>query len=429
MRTLSPLAKASVGARALSEVKPFRWSYLLTFPITVAAIWVVFLVLAHVERAQLLDELNARITLGSVKEAKAALRQIGRMPEPPLETFVAAAASPTRQVAQEAQLAISELLRKWQRQLNADRNVSRVAHRLERLAATLDAHRDSFTIRDHPWLAKTTERIVRLANTAPPEDALGLAVHCESLLSMTNGLSRSAPSDVIPVASTAAEFAPDRIFSPPSRLALESLLAAEDAALDPPPGINADRSASVGSGSDRQDRPSQRALQGDSTDSHPRSFYRQHGAAAGKASPISIGDSPTEAVDPWATIDSRVLLERWLADSGMPKLRIERELERRGFGSLRTDVVRLALSDDTNGRALLVHDLIETPGVGAKAWLLLLAADENAEVRLAAVTVMATSNDAELIEMAWQVALHDHDPRIAGLAERLRDRRASAQRR
>jgi hypothetical protein len=133
--------------------------------------------------------------------------------------------------------------------------------------------------------------------------------------------------------------------------------------------------------------------------------------------------------DPWAAIDSRALLERWLATSATKRLPIEHELERRGFGRLRADVIRLALSDDTAGRVRLVHDFFEMPGVGAKPWLLVLVDDKDSEVRLAAVTVMAMSNDSQLLEKAWQVALHDQDPRIADLAPRLRDRRSSSLRR
>jgi hypothetical protein len=44
------------------------------------------------------------------------------------------------------------------------------------------------------------------------------------------------------------------------------------------------------------------------------------------------------------------------------------------------------------------------------------------------VTIMAASNDP-LIEKAWQVAIRDRDPRIAGLAERLRERRGLGRRR
>ena len=74
-------------------------------------------------------------------------------------------------------------------------------------------------------------------------------------------------------------------------------------------------------------------------------------------------------------------------------------------------------------------DLLAQPGVDARPWLVLLSDDEEADVRLAAVTVMATSNDPQLIEQAWQVVLHDRDPRIANLAPRLRARQSGRQQR
>jgi hypothetical protein len=77
----------------------------------------------------------------------------------------------------------------------------------------------------------------------------------------------------------------------------------------------------------------------------------------------------------------------------------------------------------------LVQDLPATPGIGSAAWLLMFAEDADAEVRLSAVTMMAASSDEELLEKAWQVALHDRDPRIASLAQRLRVRRDLPQRR
>ena len=55
--------------------------------------------------------------------------------------------------------------------------------------------------------------------------------------------------------------------------------------------------------------------------------------------------------------------------------------------------------------------------------------DPDADVRLFAVTLMATSNNASLMEKAWQVAIRDHDPRIADLAGRLRERREGPLRR
>jgi hypothetical protein len=67
--------------------------------------------------------------------------------------------------------------------------------------------------------------------------------------------------------------------------------------------------------------------------------------------------------------------------------------------------------------------VLTAPNVNARPWLTLLAEDSDADVRLAAVAIMATSSDPVLIEKAWQAAIHDRDPRIAEIAGRLRDRR------
>ena len=293
------------------------------------------------------------------------------------------------------------MLRKWQGQAKSPRGAARVATRIERLASALDAERDSLSALDYPWLAKTTEKILRLANSAPPENALDLALHCESLLE-TASAPRADLQNIVPVASAAIDDAPAAIFNPPSRLALESIVP------------EAERS-----GTQNIDVPQTQAKA--APNRLPRPFDRDGDTARKVASPIPVDGldaAATNSTDPWATIESRALLERWLAAKGTTKKQIERELQRRGFGALRSDVVRLALSDDTAGRAQLVHDLLALPGVGAKAWLMLLADDRDAEVRLAAVTVMAMSKDSQLLEKAWQVALHDRDPRIAGLVER-----------
>jgi hypothetical protein len=403
--------------QALSEAKSLRWSYLATFPIVLLAIWAVVSVFIHSERARLVDKLTACVECGTPREAKAALRQMTHMPEPPLAAFSAAAASPTRAVARQAQESISELLRKWQSQLATHRNHDRVANRLAQLAAALDEHRDAFSTLDHAWLARTTERILRLANTAEPDDTLDFATHCESLLASAGVHPFDAPRKIVPVASVAIASAPAQIFDSPSQLALESIVPAEPASeLESPP---------IDAASQQIDAASKRIAP------HPFTQPQQNASEIKVASPIPVDDRLTatpNSPDPWAAVDSRTLLERWLASTGTKRQPIERELQHRGFGQLRSDIVRLAFSNDTKGRVELVHDLFDMPGVGAKPWLMLLAEDEDAEVRLAAVTVMALSKDSRLLEKAWQVALHDQDPRIAGLAPRLRDRRSTPQR-
>jgi hypothetical protein len=110
-------------------------------------------------------------------------------------------------------------------------------------------------------------------------------------------------------------------------------------------------------------------------------------------------------------------------------LPLEEELTHRGFGRLSARLVERLFSDDAEDRLRLVDDLLIEPGIDARPWLMLLADDYDADVRLLTVTIMATSNDSTLIEKAWQVAIRDRDPRIAALADRLRERRDTAERR
>jgi len=154
------------------------------------------------------------------------------------------------------------------------------------------------------------------------------------------------------------------------------------------------------------------------------------------AKPPSVGPNGRAALpsdvgpkDGLSEVDSKELLRRWRAADGDEASLIERELSRRGFGKITPELVQRFFSDEAQNRMRLVNDALAIPGGGAGAWLMLLADDRDAEVRLFAVTLMSTSNDASLVDKAWQVSLHDHDPRIADLASRLRERRAGTLRR
>jgi len=108
---------------------------------------------------------------------------------------------------------------------------------------------------------------------------------------------------------------------------------------------------------------------------------------------------------------------------------LEEELAARGFHPIPKRLIERYFSDNLAERLRLVDSVLTEPGVDARPWLMLLSEDENAEVRLSAVTVMATSNDTTLVEKAWQAAIRDRDSRIADLAIRLRERREGTTRR
>ena len=100
-----------------------------------------------------------------------------------------------------------------------------------------------------------------------------------------------------------------------------------------------------------------------------------------------------------------------------------------GLGKPNSEFVHVLFSDRVEDRVHLVQDIVTAPGINTKAWLSILTDDPDAEVRLAAVTLMATSTDPQVAEQAYQAAIHDRDPRVADLAGRLRDRRDNIERR
>ena len=447
------------------EVKPLRWSFILSLPLFVAAIWLVFIAVARVEHIQRNAELAALVSQGSVDEATFAVRRMANLSDPPLDLVAAAAASPSGTVAREAQLTINDLLRRWQRQLSAGRNGRRVARQLNGLAAALDQRRNSFSTSDYSWLAKTAAKIVRLANRASPGSAPGLAAHCDSLLAAANSpiametrpVSLTAADVAPPVASTgdrgstgidttnraiaaspldgaAATPLPEGVFSPPHRAALQTILATDDTDVGDSNFGDEPRIAVPFPPSIAWHGQWARPLVG-------------HGGLAPKAPPMTGGgkrslefSSPVGArggsshfdsavTEPAEFAPTRDLLERWLTADAASAPAFERELSQRGFGTLSPELVRQLCSAVVEDRVQLVEEVMITPGVVAKPWLLLLADDASSDVRLAAVTMMATSTDPELIDKAWQVALRDRDPRLSALAERIRARRAGLGRR
>lgn len=482
--------------------RPLVWA--VSLPFVVAAVWVALVLLAQHHRNSLVEQLSDVAVHGNTKEAAAAVRQLSAMPRPPVELLAAAATSPTRDVALEAQSAISDVVRRWYRQAKTGRNQQRVAAQLTELVEALASQQPVFSIADYPWLGRITRRILRLANQFPPEMSLPIAPQCEAILANIESADASfaaftAVSPALPsderiaaalVASTPAAVSDDRIprrFAPHtgtldalgdeavavvaqpagengrSKVAFVLPHSAANGQADPPAVSSENRppSADDRTSSDGNQPPiseSPLSVLDSPTAPDNQSFgWRLRGSRQTVASPpasespvavvdggpstatgvpTSVAVTPTEPASAdhdsdaaLASLETRSLLARWLAADAISALESERELARRGFGRLSADLVEQLLSPDIQSRCDLVTDLLVQPGVDARPWLVLLANDSVAEVRLAAVSMMATSNDPQLIEEAWQVVLHDRDPRIASLAPRLRARQASGQQR
>lgn len=166
----------------LQVTKHRRLCWVVTTSAVVAAICLVVAVLATLQRRQVIAQLEQRILSGSDAQASAAVLRLASMPHPPASHLASAASSPRRAVAVEAQQAISDLIRRWQRRIKTGHSRHRVAVDVEALAAALAEERENFLRKDHRWVEKTARKLVRLSDQLAEDVSPNMAVQCDLLL-------------------------------------------------------------------------------------------------------------------------------------------------------------------------------------------------------------------------------------------------------
>jgi len=95
------------------------------------------------------------------------------------------------------------------------------------------------------------------------------------------------------------------------------------------------------------------------------------------------------------------------------------ELSKQGFGREHLQLAWHLTDPDPRVRQEWLSRLPSLAGIDAAPWLLWLAEDSDAEVRLSAITMLATSADPHTLRRIQQLASDDVDPRIRHVAERL----------
>ncbi len=133
--------------------------------------------------------------------------------------------------------------------------------------------------------------------------------------------------------------------------------------------------------------------------------------------------------DELKTADSFDLLQQSCSPIQQTALAARAELSRRGFSEVHFDLARRLYSADPAVRKELARALPELRSVDAAPWLIQLSRDSNPEVRLTAITLMATSGDPLLLEQVQRIAGDDSDPRIREQVSRIDQQRNDASQR
>ena len=118
------------------------------------------------------------------------------------------------------------------------------------------------------------------------------------------------------------------------------------------------------------------------------------------------------------------LLQDLVAADEQAANRAASALEERGISEQHLELAKRLAYPDPQVRKSLVDALPRTPGLNARPWLMWLARDEDADVRLAAMNMLSTSQDPRLCSEIEELARGDRDERIVELAERLAKRRS-----
>jgi hypothetical protein len=134
------------------------------------------------------------------------------------------------------------------------------------------------------------------------------------------------------------------------------------------------------------------------------------------------GQRPSGGAEDLTPVDTLDLMRRLRTSGGDAMARVRAELARRGFNEVHLELARRLFDPDPEVRLELARRLPGLESVDAAPWLLWLSEDKDPEVRLAAITLLATTDDPALLRQVRTIAARDPDPRIRRQAERLAQR-------
>ena len=169
------------------------------------------------------------------------------------------------------------------------------------------------------------------------------------------------------------------------------------------------------------DRPGPPSGASDSpTANRPFRLSSQSGSSTKSLTELAASDSVVRAEllrdddrgsSAWGRLELREVMRMLNASRPALATAAEEELRRRGISGPLVDLARLAGDADPAVRRAFVESLPKLMGVDAGPWLFELSYDDDPRVRSAAITLMATSGDLELLKRVKQVALDDPDDR------------------
>ncbi len=365
-----------------------------------------------------------RLATVSDEESPALVKQISASGDGGICVLAAGLGSPRETVRREVRLALDDELNRWARLPRAQASA-----KLGALVAALADEAEHFEPTSRLFAADMVTRILLWPTDETVIERSQIVADCERVLRLANLQAEQASSrwqrrsDAVRSAQVAADLRPLSLpavirnplrmeeLAPPAlppmltgleqRSAEPTLLATDDS----PRRLTAGQAAAR-----RIASPSKVAQAAANQAAYVTNDVEQ--ASSSRSADDSRSASPGNLREQEATA-----LFAMLSQSGAAAA--ETELTRRGFRPREIEAGKHLTSSDPDERRRWTESLPGMRGIDAKNWLLWLSRDPDAAVRSAAVTLMATSQDPQMLRRVEAVSRDDSDPEVRAQAARI----------
>lgn len=375
------------------------------------------------QRFHVADALADRALASHGASLRASIAELEQLGVAGVEPLIGLAASQRPEVASAGRQSVGRILASWEIAATERGDVTVFATQASVLATALDAHGDQFGAEEQRWANQLAERLVTHSDQFPTAESWEILASCDRVLSRP----------LLPLAKPRAMATVETPSVETVAMAAKPVATPAEVKPQPKPAPSAQRTVSVRPLADLSfvEPPlpiasARRLSEAANNSLRPSEEGRQQAASAPTTGPVIDVPSPQDV-----RINARALRE--MSDQALVAKADEKTtavataarqaLRERGFSDGVLELTRQLEAMPPRERRDALERAAQLPPSDARKVLRWFVADEDAEVRLQALTILATTGDPKLGELARERAVEDVDPRVAAFASELMRKR------
>ncbi len=413
--------------------------------------WLIAPTLSGWQGDRLANQIAQRVADAKDARVKVPLRQLADLGDLAIEPLVVAATSERAAVATIARQILNEKLAAWE----WSPETSATATATDTLATALATHIEEFGPAGKQWAERLALTIIERTDRLPAEQTQNLLEHCNQVLA---AVPPRGPRLRTLTTRTEADAPPAAPRFLPLEPSFDPLTHASEAALDRTPimtreqmiqeqlprrrreaeGVSFRPLATGLKWASRQRGDVRSEVQGEVRNEIRNEIRNERIALP----PAQISQTLEILSEPTASAGSKVVdvpapREMAVRAAALRQLSSQTLLQHlgkadfyetgiirslllgRGFAEGELALRQQLVSSEVADRLRLVDKVSQLPAAKARSILRWLLGDKSGDVRLRALTALATTNSPDLSKLARELAANDEDPRVAKLASRL----------